>query len=66
MEIKFSKDIYKKRAINETIKVFNELAKFGTKENKNNFIVKITDIDKDVESVIKDEFCNYVLYLMKK
>ena len=64
--IKFSKNLYTKKAIRNAIKDYNGLADFNVSETKNYIKVDIKNIDKGVENIIQDEFCNYVLYHMKK
>ena len=64
MKINFSKKIYKKKAINSAISQFKELANFNVSTKSDYYIVELKNIDKDVIKTIKDEFVNYVLYLM--
>ena len=66
MTIKFSKFLYTKKAIALAIEAYGELGKFLISESREDFVVAISDIDPDFKDVIKDEFCNYVLALMKK
>lgn len=66
MIITFSKTFYNLKAINSAIKEYANLGKFNVSDKKNEIAVTIKNIDKDVEDVLKDEFCNYVLALMKK
>ncbi len=65
MVIKFSKKIYKLNAIKSAIKQYQELADFSFEKKDDYIFVKLKKIDKDIEKIIKDEFCNYVLGLMK-
>ncbi len=44
-------------------KISKNLPKITEKDKY--FITELTDIDKEVESIIKDEFCNYVLSQVK-
>lgn len=60
-EIKFSKKIYNKKAIEMSMADFSELASFSMKKADNYFIVSIDDINKDFLTSIKNEFSNYVL-----
>lgn len=63
--INFDKNLYSFKAIKLAIKKYRNLADFDL-EQKNNYIqVKLKNIDKDLKDIIKDEFCNYVLFLMK-
>ncbi len=65
MTIVFNKGFYKLSAVKKAIKAYKNLAKFGTKEEKNKIKVELSKIDKDVKNIIKDEFSNYVLAEMK-
>ena len=64
MKINFNKNIYKKKAINNAIRQFKELADFKVSTKSDYYTVDLKNINKDVVDVIKDEFGNYVLYLM--
>jgi len=61
MLIKFSKRFYSSKAIKNSIQTYRGLAKFGIKTDKDGIKVKITNVDKDLRDILKDEFCNYVL-----
>ena len=61
MSINFNKKLYTLKAIKSAIKAYKGLAKFSLKDKKKYIIVDLKNIDKDVQPVIKDEFCNYVL-----
>jgi len=63
--IKFSKGVYGQKAIKLAIKEYRNLADFNLRQKKDCTEVEIKNIDKDVKDIIKDEFCNYVLFLMK-
>jgi hypothetical protein len=63
--INFNKTIYKAKAINSAIKDYKGLADFELKQDKKYYRLILKNIDKEVEQIIKDEFCNYVLYLIK-
>lgn len=65
MLIRFDKKLYSLKAVKSAIKKYRNLADFGLKQKKNRIEVNLENIDKDVNNVIKDEFCNYVLYSMK-
>ncbi|KKP35523.1 MAG: hypothetical protein UR23_C0027G0002 [Candidatus Roizmanbacteria bacterium GW2011_GWA2_32_13] len=66
MTINFNKSIYPLKAIKKTVQAYKDLAKFKIIEKGGYFITELIDIKKDVESVIKDEFCNYVLSQVKQ
>ncbi len=61
MKIQLNREIYKKESIQKTIDDYSRLANFNLTEDGNYFIVQMDNIDNDVKSVIKDEFCNYLL-----
>jgi hypothetical protein len=65
MTIKFDKKFYSLKAVKSAVKKYRNFADFGLKQKKNRIEVNLKNIDKDVSNVIKDEFCNYVLYSMK-
>lgn len=62
MEIKFDKNIYNKKGLENAIQAYQELAKIEFLETDNVFVVKISNIDEEVKDVIVDEFCNYLLF----
>jgi len=66
MIIGFDKKFYDLKAVENTAKAYKELADLKVKTNKNKIVVEASNIDKDVESVFKDEFCNYVLSETKR
>ena len=65
MLVKLNKKLYKLKAIKSAIKTYRQLADFNLKTKGKYFEVSIKNIDKDVENIIKDEFCNYILFLIK-
>lgn len=65
MVIKFCKKLYKKKSILIALKDYKELADFNLSETKNYIRVNLKNIDKDVKDIIQDEFCNYVLNIMR-
>jgi len=65
MIIKFSGKIYKLKAVKLTAKAYQGLADFKISQLKDYISVELKNINKDVKDIIKDEFCNYVLALMK-
>lgn len=62
--IKFNRRIYKIKAIKSAIKEFKKLADFSLSQKENYIYVSLTNIDKDIKNIIKDEFCNFVLFHM--
>jgi len=65
MIIRFNKNLYNLKAIKLAIKEYQNLADFSLRQKGSYFQLELKNIDKDVKSIIKDEFCNYVLFLMK-
>jgi len=65
-KIILNKELYTIEAIKSTIKAFDKLAKFIIEEEKKEYLIRVTEIKTEVKDRICDEFCNYVLYLMKK
>jgi len=66
MIIFFDKKFYHLKAVESTIKAYQGLAVFKIKNDKNKIKVKADNIDKDVNDMFKEEFCNYVLSETKK
>lgn len=62
MEIKFNKNIYNKKGLENTIQAYQELAKIEFSEVDSFFIITMDNIDEGVKDVIVDEFCNYLLF----
>jgi len=65
IKIKFNKALYNLKAIKLAIKEYQNLADFSLGQKGNYIQVELKNIDKDVKRIIKDEFCNYILFLMK-
>jgi len=64
--IKFNKKIYESAAVKSAIKAYRNLADFDVKEDKKYIKVYFKKIkDKKVKDLLGDEFCNYVLHLMR-
>ena len=63
--INFNKNLYNLKAIKLATEEYKGLADFSFKKTKNYIQVELTNIDKSVKGIIKDEFCNYVFFLMK-
>lgn len=64
--INFSKKIYPKKAIQAGIESFKHLAEFEISDKKKYSVVKINKIDSEPASIIKDEFSNFVLAMIKE
>jgi len=65
MEIRFNKNLYHLPALKKAIEDYRDFAKFVIENNKDYFVVKIDNISQEVRAVFQDEFCNYVLGLMR-
>ena len=63
--INFDKRLYNLKAIKLAIKEYQKLANFNLRQKKNYIQVELKNIDKEVRQIIRDEFCNYVIFLMK-
>jgi len=63
--IELNKDFYNLKAVKKTAKAYKELARFSIKDTGKKIEVTIKNIDEDVEDIIEDEFCNYVLSEVK-
>lgn len=66
MKLKFNKKIYLKSAIKKAIKDYSYLADFVLGQDKNYFLVEITNAPLELKDVLEDEFSNYALSLIKK
>lgn len=65
IQLKLNSKIYKLKSIKQAIKDYSHLGEFNLKQDKVYILVNIVNVDKDYKDVIKDEFCNYILYLLK-
>lgn len=63
--IKLNKKLYKHYIIKKTIKLFGDAGDFSLQKSDDYFLVKIKNINPQVKNIIKDEFCNYLIYLTK-
>lgn len=63
--VKLNKGFYCQKALEQGIQAYRGLAHFKVKETKQYFETAIQDINSEIKNVIKDEFCNYVLVMMK-
>jgi hypothetical protein len=59
--MQFNKNIYKREAIESTIRAFRKIATFRFSENEHYYIVKIEKSLHETRNILKDEFCNYVI-----
>lgn len=66
MQIRFTKKIYTRGAIQASINAFDHLADFAVVSQKDAITVTIENIDKELIDVLKGEFCNFVLAELKR
>jgi len=66
ISILFNIKLYPLKSIKEGVKMYGGLCRFSLKRNKKYIQVMLYDIEDEIKSVVKDEFCNYVLSLVKK
>jgi len=63
---KFNKKLYKKKAIKVAEKAYRGFCDFDEpKEDKDYWRVCLKNINQKTANLIKDEFSNYLLYLMR-
>ena len=65
MVIRFNKKLYKQKPIKAAIRSFGEVADFNFSKKDNYYSIELYNPREYPADVIKDEFCNYVLQLMK-
>jgi len=65
MSINFNKNFYSLKAIEKAIQNYKGLADFNIEVKKKSIKVDLKNIDPDSKDIIREEFCNYVLGLMK-
>lgn len=63
ISITFDKKFYKADAVRKTVEEYrgSEAAEFEMEEAPDFIRVAISDIDPEVQDVIREEFCNYAL-----
>jgi len=64
VKIDFNKKIYKLKAARRAIADYQDVAGLKFTENKSYFQVEFKNMPKEFDSVIADEFGNYILALM--
>mgnify|MGYP006281503393 CR=1 FL=1 len=62
--ISFDKKIYTLKAIKGAVKEFKPWADFKIKQKNKKIQVEIKNLEAGIQREIKDEFCNYVLFLV--
>ncbi len=65
MILKLNKELYPKKSILKTIKGYEKIADFKLKEEKKYFLIS-GKIEKENEDLIKNEFLNFVLGVIKQ
>lgn len=65
MKIDFNKKFYNPKFIKEAAEAYKKLADFRIEIKRESIKVILKNIDPDCRKLIKGEFCNYVLGLMK-
>jgi len=65
MTINFNRNFYNLKSIEKAIRDYEGLADFDIEVGKKNIKVDLKNIDPESRNVIKEEFCNYVLGLIK-
>ena len=63
--INFNKSFYTIKAIKKAIQNYKGIANFNIISNKKENKVEIKNIDIESKDIMRQEFCNYVLGLMK-
>jgi len=63
--INFNKSLYTIDVIKEAIQDYKGIADFNIVSGKKDNKVEIKNIDSESKDIIRQEFCNYVLGLMK-
>ena len=64
MILKLNKDIYPKKAIQKAIRFYKKIVSFQLKEEGNYFLVT-GKIEKDNEELVRNEFLNFVLGIIR-
>lgn len=63
--IRFDKEVYSKNAIDTAIKDYKSICSIHMHEKDSSFVVCMDLENTEDKNSISDEFCNYVLSLMK-
>lgn len=64
MIINFSKNFYSLKSVKAAVDAYRDFADFELKDGKRSVRVILKNIDKKTAKVIKDEFSNYILFLL--
>ncbi|MDD5005954.1 MAG: HxsD-like protein [Candidatus Omnitrophica bacterium] len=65
-KVRFNTKIYKKKAIQNAVSAYSNLARFSLKQTNSYIEVKIDKVSSGFNNIIIGEFSNYVLALTKK
>ncbi len=66
MTIRFNKNFYNLKTVEKASQAYQGLADFKISQNKKVITVKLENIVPTAKRKIEDEFCNYVLAMMKQ
>lgn len=66
LSITFNKDFYNLRAIKKAAQAYQGLADFEIAPAKKSIKVTLSNVNPEAKGVIKEEFSNYVLGMMKE
>ena len=66
MTVNFKKNLYNLEAIKKAARTYQGLADFKINQTKKAVTVHLENIRPEAKDIIKEEFCNYVLALMKE
>lgn len=61
--ISFDKKIYTLKAVKGAVKEFKPWADFELRQKDKKIQVELKNLEADIQEKLKDEFCNYVLFL---
>lgn len=64
-DINFNKRFYSLKAVKTAGREYKDLADFSVFDGKEYIKVELRNIDPEMAGVVEQEFCNYVLGLMK-
>lgn len=65
IEIKFNEKIYNLKSVRKAVMIYAHLAQFRIKKQKPYIYVKISPKSGVTDILLKEEFCNYLLYVLK-
>lgn len=65
MILKLNKEIYPKKAVQKAVSFYKKVANFKLKEGRSYFLVS-GNIEKNNEGLVKNEFLNFVLGIIRQ